>query len=58
MTAAPNSLAESLSYLERDRDFLLRNDVFTQDVIDNWIDLKRQQEVDAQRPGTLSTYCT
>jgi glutamine synthetase len=58
MSAAPNSLAESLSDLERDSEFLLRNDVFTQDVIDNWIDLKRQQEVDAQRPGTLSTYCT
>ena len=35
--------------LERDHEFLLRGDVFTQDVIGTWIDYKRKREVDALR---------
>ncbi len=42
----PGSLQESLDALEADHDFLLEGDVFTKDVIENWIGLKRQ-EVDA-----------
>ena len=45
----PNSLAESLSSLEADHAFLLRGDVFTADLIQHWVDYKRENEVDAIR---------
>jgi len=45
----PGSLDEALNALEGDHDFLLRGDVFTQDVIDTWINYKREHEVDAIR---------
>ena len=35
--------------LERDHEFLLKGDVFTEDVIETWIDYKREKEVDAIR---------
>jgi glutamine synthetase len=40
----PATLAEALLALERDQDFLLRGNVFTQDVIETWIDYKMQKE--------------
>lgn len=48
----PSSLEESLAALRRDHDFLLRGDVFTEDVIDTWIWYKTANEVEAirQRP--------
>lgn len=45
----PASLDESLTALQRDHAFLLRGDVFTQDVVDKWISYKRENEVDALR---------
>ena len=45
----PGSLDEVLTALERDNDFLLQGDVFTKDVIDTWIQYKRENEVDALR---------
>ncbi len=42
----PASLAEALDELEADHEFLLRGDVFTQDVINTWIRWKRQNEVE------------
>ncbi len=45
----PGSLEDSLDALERDHDFLLKGDVFTQDVLDNWVEMKRKKEVDAVR---------
>jgi glutamine synthetase len=45
----PGSLAEALSALERDQDFLLRGDVFTDDVLRTWIEVKRHSDVDALR---------
>ena len=45
----PGSLDQALLALEKDHDFLLKGDVFTQDVLDVWIDYKRTQEVDAIR---------
>ena len=42
----PGSLAESLTALAEDHAFLLRGDVFTEDVIHTWIQYKRQHEVD------------
>jgi glutamine synthetase len=43
----PGSLAESLAALERDHAFLLEGDVFTQDVLSTWIDMKRSKDVAA-----------
>jgi glutamine synthetase len=45
----PASLDESLNALQEDHEFLLRGDVFTQDVIDTWIEYKRENEVNALR---------
>jgi glutamine synthetase len=45
----PGSLDEALSALEADHKFMLAGDVFTQDVIDTWIDYKRSHEIDAVR---------
>ena len=45
----PGSLAEALDALEVDHEFLLKGDVFTDDLIETWIDYKRTNEVDAVR---------
>jgi glutamine synthetase len=31
--------------LEGDHDFMLKGDVFTQDLIDTWIDYKRENDI-------------
>jgi glutamine synthetase len=43
--SAPGSLDEALEALKNDSAFLLRGDVFTQDVIDKWIEYKIENEV-------------
>ncbi len=43
--STPGSLGEVLDALEDDHEFLLRGDVFTQDVIDTWISYKREKEL-------------
>lgn len=43
--STPGSLDEALRALERDHDFLLRGDVFTEDVINTWIGYKMDKEV-------------
>jgi glutamine synthetase len=45
----PGSLEAVLDALEEDHKFLLASDVFTQDVIDTWIDYKRSREIDEVR---------
>jgi glutamine synthetase len=45
----PGALDEALNALEQNHEFLLRGDVFTEDVIRTWIDYKRKNEVDAIR---------
>ncbi len=47
--STPASLAEAMDALEKDHDFLLKGDVFTEDVIETWITYKRENEVDALR---------
>lgn len=47
--STPPSLEAALNALEKDHEFLLKGDVFTQDVIDKWIEFKREAEVDAIR---------
>ena len=43
--SAPGSLEEALTALEADKDFLLKGDVFTEDVIEKWIEYKTENEV-------------
>ncbi len=43
--SAPGSLEEALDALKDDHEFLLKGDVFTQDVIDMWIEYKTENEV-------------
>jgi glutamine synthetase len=42
---APGSLREALKALENDYEYLLKGDVFTQDVVETWIDYKVSHEV-------------
>ncbi len=44
--SVPGSLYEVLDALEADHEFLLVGDVFTQDVIDTWLEYKRTREAD------------
>jgi len=43
--SAPGSLEEALDALEQDHEFLLKGDVFTKDVIEKWLEYKRENEV-------------
>ena len=45
----PGSLDESLQALESDHEFLLKGDVFSQRMIDRWIDYKREREIQVLR---------
>lgn len=45
----PDSLGAALTALQNDNEFLLRGDVFTEDVIDTWIWYKTEHEVNALR---------
>ena len=48
----PGTLSESLDALEADHEFLLKGDVFTESLIETYIDYKRVREVEgvALRP--------
>ncbi len=43
--STPASLEEALNALEQDHNFLTQGGVFTQDVIETWLDYKRNREV-------------
>ncbi|HWP82031.1 MAG TPA: type I glutamate--ammonia ligase [Bacteroidota bacterium] len=43
--STPASLADALEALQNDHEFLLRGDVFTEDLIETWIDYKTSKEV-------------
>ena len=45
----PGSLDVVLDNLEKDHEFLLKGDVFTEDLIETWIDYKTDKEVNAMR---------
>ena len=47
--SVPGSLEDALYALEKDHDFLMKGDVFTQDAIDVWIRYKRTKEVNELR---------
>lgn len=52
ISKTPGSLDEALTALENDHAFLLKGDVFDEDVIKTWIGYKREKELAAmaQRP--------
>lgn len=43
--STPESLQEALRALAKDHEYLLKGDVFTEDVIETWIDYKMKKEV-------------
>ena len=43
--STPPSLEEALKALENDHDYLLKGDVFTDDVIQAWIKYKTEKEI-------------
>ena len=45
----PDSLEGALDALEEDHGYLLKGDVFTQDLVEAWVKYKREEEVDAIR---------
>ena len=45
--SAPGSLDEALAALDDDKEFLLKGDVFTPDVIEKWVEYKTENEVNA-----------
>ena len=47
--SVPGSLPEALRALEQDHDFLLKGDVFTEDVVETWVEYKTSQEIDELR---------
>jgi len=47
----PHSLESSLYALENDHDFLTEGDVFTEDLIENYIELKYDNEINPLRQG-------
>ncbi len=50
----PGSLQETLEALKNDHEFLLKGDVFTQDLIDTYIEYKMTNEV---KPMALRRAC-
>ncbi len=54
--SAPGSLAEALDALEKDHEFLLEGGVFTKDVIENWISLKRAEIQQVERTVNPKEY--
>jgi glutamine synthetase len=45
----PGSLEEALDNLQKDHEFLLKGDVFSEELIATWIDWKREKDVDPVR---------
>jgi glutamine synthetase len=49
VTQVPGSLNEVIDRLESDHEYLLEGGVFTSDLIETWIELKRENEIDPLR---------
>ena len=47
--SVPGSLEDVIDALEEDNQYLLKGDVFTEDLLKKWIDYKREKEVDHVR---------
>ncbi|MEE3368064.1 MAG: glutamine synthetase beta-grasp domain-containing protein [Planctomycetota bacterium] len=48
----PISLADALAALQEDHDFLLRGDVFSEDILNSWIRMKHEDEIEPLRRET------
>jgi glutamine synthetase len=49
LKTVPGSLEQAINALEKDHKFLLTGEVFTQDLIDTWINYKKTKEIDEVR---------
>jgi len=49
VATVPGALEESLAALEKDMAFLLKGGVFTEDVIEVWMEYKREREIEPMR---------
>jgi len=49
VASMPGSLEAALDALERDYEFLLKGDVFSEEMLTTYIDYKRDKEVNAMR---------
>jgi len=49
VATVPGSLDAAMDALDKDHDYLLKGGVFTTDVIDVWLEYKREREIDALR---------
>lgn len=60
ISRTPDSLEAAIDALEGDREFLIADGVFPPDLVQTWIDLKREEEIDFIRlrphPGEFSLY--
>ena len=45
----PSSLEEALAALEADHDYLKQGGVFTDDLLETWVEYKRAMEIDPVR---------
>jgi glutamine synthetase len=45
----PGSLEEAINALDQDHAFLTQGEVFTEDLVQTWIDYKRDKELDPIR---------
>lgn len=56
--SAPGSLADALTCLENDMDFLLKGEVFSRDIIETWTEYKFKHEIQPmqQRPVPYEFY--
>ena len=47
--SVPTNLEEALMSLAEDHEFLLKGDVFTEDVVETWIDFKMENDIQPAR---------
>ena len=52
----PGSLGETLDILEKDHDFLMQGNVFTQDLLETWVKLKRDEILQQRLTPTPSEF--
>ena len=46
LRSTPASLEEAIRALEKDHDFLIQDGIFTEGLLENWINFKRKEELD------------
>lgn len=49
MPSTPTSLEEALEALKEDHEFLMKGNVFTEDVINTWIQWKIEKEINEMK---------